>query len=71
MSFLPVLPHEQASVDVRKIYEYVSYRWGFLPNYFQPLGSMPSSFKTTLIFLCTNAMNEERGLPKTDSREGR
>jgi hypothetical protein len=36
-----------------KIYEYVSRGWGFLPNYFQHLGSMPSSFKTTLIFART------------------
>jgi len=63
MPFLPVLPEEQASADVRKIYEYVSGRWGFLPNYFQALGHDPQLLQDQ-VNLYTNAMNEERGLPK-------
>jgi uncharacterized peroxidase-related enzyme len=63
MPFLPVLPEEQASADVRKIYEYVTRRWGFLPNYFQALGH-DAQLLQDQVNLYTNAMNEERGLPK-------
>jgi len=63
MPFLPVLPEEQASADVKKIYEYVTRRWGFLPNYFQALGH-DAQLLQDQVNLYTNAMNEERGLPK-------
>src|SRR6202790_2180699 len=63
MPFLPVLPEEQASADIRKIYEYVTRRWGFLPNYFQALGH-DAQLLQDQVNLYTNAMNEERGLPK-------
>src|SRR5260370_5596012 len=63
MPFLPVLPDEQASAEVRKIYEYVTGRWGFLPNYFQALGHNVQLLQDQ-VNLFTNAMNEERGLPK-------
>ncbi len=63
MPFLPVLPDEQASPEVRKIYEYVTRRWGFLPNYFQALGH-DAQLLQDQVNLYTNAMNEERGLPK-------
>src|SRR6202140_5945004 len=63
MPFLPVLPEEQASADVRKIYEYATRRWGFLPNYFQALGH-DAQLLQDQVNLYTNAMNEEGGLPK-------
>src|SRR5260370_8555034 len=63
MPFLPVLPDEQASAEVRKIYEYVTGRWGFLPNYFQALGHNVQLLQDQ-VNLFTNAMNEELGLPK-------
>jgi uncharacterized peroxidase-related enzyme len=63
MPFLPVLPEEQASAEVRKIYEYVSGSWGFVPNYFQALGHNVQLLQDQ-VNLFTNAMNEERGLPK-------
>src|SRR5580692_12649343 len=63
MPFLPVLPEEQASADVRKIYEYATRRWGFLPNYFQALGH-DAQLLQDQVNLYTNAMIEERGLPK-------
>lgn len=63
MSFLPVLPEEQASTEVKKIYEYVNGRWGFLPNYFQALGHDPQLLQDQ-VNVYTNAMFEERGLPK-------
>ncbi len=63
MPFLPVLPYEQASAEVRKIYEDVTRRWGFLPNYFQALGHNVQLLQDQ-VDLYTNAMFEERGLPK-------
>jgi uncharacterized peroxidase-related enzyme len=63
MPFLPVLPEEQASAEVKKIYEYVNRRWGFLPNYFQALGHEPQILQDH-VNLYTNAMQDERGLPK-------
>src|SRR5258708_11016645 len=63
MPFLPVLPDEQASADVRKIYEYVTRRWGFLPNYFQALGH-DAQLLQDQVNLLTNAMKEERDPPK-------
>ena len=63
MPFLPVLPVEQASAEVKKIYEYVTSRWTFLPNYFQALGHEPQLLQDQ-VNLYTNAMIDERGLPK-------
>ena len=63
MPFLPVLPEEQASDEVKKIYEYVSRRWGFLPNYFQAL-ARDRQLLEDQVNLYTNAMFNERGLPK-------
>ena len=63
MPFLPVLPEEHASAEVKTIYEYVARRWGFLPNYFQALGHDPQLLQDQ-VNLYTNAMNDERGLPK-------
>lgn len=63
MPFLPVVPDEQAVPEVKKIYEYVTRRWGFLPNYFQALGHDPQLLQDQ-VNLYTNAMNDERGLPK-------
>ena len=63
MPFLAVLPEEQASAEVRKIYEYVSGAWGFVPNYFQALGHNVQLLQDQ-VNLFTNVMQEERGLPK-------
>ena len=63
MPFLPVLPDEQASPEVRKIYEEVTRHWGFLPNYFQALGHNAQLLQDQ-VNLFTNAMQEERGLPR-------
>ena len=68
MPFLPVLPEERASAEVRKIYKYITRRWGFLPNYFQALGHDPQLLQDQ-VNLYTNAMNEERGLPKIIKEE--
>ena len=63
MPFLPVLPEQKASAEVKKIYEYVTRRWGFLPNYFEALGHEPQLLQDQ-VNLYTNAMHDERGLPK-------
>ena len=63
MPFLPIVPEEQASPEVKEIYEYVTRRWGFLPNYFQALAHDPQLLQDQ-VNLYTNAMFEERGLPK-------
>jgi uncharacterized peroxidase-related enzyme len=63
MPFLPVLPDEQASPEVRKIYEEVTRHWGFMPNYFQALGHNAQLLQDQ-VNLFTNAMQEERGLPR-------
>src|SRR6266851_3178999 len=60
MPFLPVLLDEQASPEVRKIYEEVTRHWGFLPNYFQALGHNAQLLQDQ-VNLFTNAMQEERG----------
>ncbi|SRR5229473_6467130 len=63
MPFLPVLPDEQASAEVKKIYNSVSGSWGFVPNYFLALGHDVQLLQDQ-VNLFTNAMNTERGLPK-------
>jgi len=63
MPFLPTLPQEEASTEVRGIYEYVLSRWGFVPNYFEALGHDQQLLQDQ-VNLFTNAMFIERGLPK-------
>ena len=66
MPFLPVLPEEQAGLDVRKIHEYVTRRWGFLPNYFQALGHDPQLLQDQ-VNLYTNAMKKDDNMKHDDS----
>jgi uncharacterized peroxidase-related enzyme len=68
MPFLPVLSEEQASAEVKRIYEYVTRRWGFLPNYFEALGHEPQLLQDQ-VNLYTNAMHDEHGLPKIIKEE--
>src|SRR5260370_7338590 len=63
MPFIPVIRDEQASAEVRKIYEEVTRHCGLLPNYFQALGHNAQLLQDQ-VSLFTNAMQEERGLPK-------
>ncbi len=63
MPFLPVLPDEQASMEAKKIYDYVSGSWGFVPNYFLALSHNVQLLQDQ-VNLFTNALNEECGLPK-------
>ena len=63
MPFLPVLQFEQAGPAVRKIYDYIAKRWGFVPNYFLALGH-DAQLLEDQANLYTNAMFDERGLPR-------
>ncbi len=63
MSFLPTTSPNEASSESRKIYDYILNRWGFVPNYFLALGHQ-SQLLEDQANLYTNAMFEERGLPR-------
>jgi len=38
MSWVPLISDEQASPEVKRIYDYIAQRWSFVPNYFRALG---------------------------------
>src|SRR3972149_3737026 len=38
MSWVPLVPDDQASPAVKRMYDYIRERWGFVPNYFYALG---------------------------------
>jgi uncharacterized peroxidase-related enzyme len=63
MSWLPVVSDEQASPEVKRIYEYIAKRWSFVPNYFRALGHDKQLLEDQAN-LFTNAMFDERGLPR-------
>ncbi len=63
MSWIPVVRDEQASPEVKRMYDYIRERWGFVPNYFLALGR-DSQLLQDQMNLFTNAMYEQRGLPR-------
>jgi len=65
MSWLPVITDEEASPEVRKMYDYIRERWTFVPNYFYALGR-DSQLLQDQMNLFTNAMYDQRegGLPR-------
>ena len=63
MSWIPLVKDEQASPEVKGMYSYIRERWGFVPNYFLALGR-DSQLLQDQMNLFTNAMYEERGLPR-------
>jgi uncharacterized peroxidase-related enzyme len=63
MSWIPSVSEEQASSDVKRIYDFLQENWGFVPNYFLALGSNPQ-FLQDQVNLFTHVMFEERSLPK-------
>jgi len=63
MSWLPTVSDEQASAEVRKVYEYIAKRWSFVPNYFRALGH-DTQLLEDQTNLFTDLMFEERGLPR-------
>ena len=63
MSWLPPTPAENASAETRRIYEFLSTNWGFVPNYFQALGHAPQLLQDQ-VNLFTHVMFQEGALPK-------
>ena len=63
MSWVPLISDEQASPEVKRIYDYINKRWSFVPNYFRALGHdfqlLPDQTN-----LYTKAMFDDRGLPR-------
>ncbi len=63
MSWVPLVPEDQASPEVKRMYDNIRERWGFVPNYFYALGRDPQLLQDQMN-LFTNAMYDERGLPR-------
>ena len=63
MSWLPVVSEEEASPEAKRIYDYIRERWSFVPNYFLALGH-DAQLLEDQANLYTNAMFDERGLPR-------
>ena len=38
MSWVPLVSDEQATPEVKRLYDYIRERWSFVPNYFRALG---------------------------------
>ena len=63
MSWVPLISDEQASPEVKRIYDYIRERWSFVPNYFRALGH-DAQLLQDQTNLYTNAMFDDRGLPR-------
>ncbi len=63
MSWIPVVSDEQASPEVKRMYDYIRERWTFVPNYFHALGR-DSQLLQDQLNLFTNAMFDDRELPR-------
>src|SRR5690349_13616962 len=63
MSWLPPTPAENAGPETKRIYEFLSTNWGFVPNYFQALGHAPQLLQDQ-VNLFTHVMFQEGALPK-------
>src|SRR5260370_42450294 len=62
MSWVPLISDEQASPEVKRIYDYINERWSFVPNYFRALGH-DAQLLQDQTNLYTSAMFDHRGLP--------
>jgi uncharacterized peroxidase-related enzyme len=64
MSWVSVVPDEQASPEVKQTYDYIRERWSFVPNYFYALGRDRQLLEDQMN-LFTNAMFDDHGgLPR-------
>jgi uncharacterized peroxidase-related enzyme len=63
MSWVPLVTDEQASPEVKRLYDYIREKWGFVPNYFFALGR-DAHLLEDQTNLFTNALFEERGLSR-------
>ena len=63
MSWVPAVSEEQASPEVKRIYDYLRENWGFVPNYFLALSAQPQ-FLQDQVNLFTHVMIDEHALSK-------
>ena len=63
MSWIPAVSNDQASPEVKRIYEFLAENWGFVPNYFLALGRDPQLLQDQ-VNLFTHVMFEQRVLPR-------
>jgi len=63
MSWFPAVSEEQATPEVKRIYNFLQENWGFVPNYFLALGHSPQ-FLQDQVNLFTHVMFEQGALPK-------
>lgn len=63
MSWIPPVSKDQASPEVKRIYDFLAENWGFVPNYFLALGGDPQLLQDQ-VNLFTHVMFEPRTLPK-------
>src|SRR5712692_8936336 len=63
MSWIPLVSDEQASPEVKRMYDYIRERWSFVPNYFHVLGPDHQLLQDQMNLL-TNAMYGDHGLPR-------
>jgi uncharacterized peroxidase-related enzyme len=63
MSWVPLVSAEEATPDVKRIYDNIRERSGFVPNYFLVLGCDVQLLQNQAN-LFTNAMYDDRGLPR-------
>jgi len=63
MSWVSSVSAEQASPEVRNVYNFLQENWGFVPNYFQALGGHPQLLQDQ-VNMFTHLMFEERALPR-------
>jgi uncharacterized peroxidase-related enzyme len=65
VSWIPIVTEEQASPEVKGLYDYLRGRWSFVPNYFYALGRDRQLLQDQMN-LFTNAMFDDRpgGLPR-------
>lgn len=63
MSWVPLTSEEQASPEVKRIYDFLRENWGFVPNYFLALGFNPQLLQDQ-VNLFTSALFEERALSR-------
>ncbi len=62
MSFVRTVPEGEAGADLKPLYENIRNKMGFLPNYFQALGSAPALIRGQLAL--AQAVEESPTLPK-------
>ncbi len=63
MSWIPLVSDEQATPEVKRMFDDIRTEWKFVPNYFHALGSNAQLLRDQMN-LFTNAMFQQRALPR-------